>query len=203
MKTFFRIVLFCTLVSSPLLTYAQKAAIKTNLLGWATTSANIGAEFGVARKSTIQVFGTLNPWQFGDTRFRFWNVEPEYRYWFCERFSGHFIGVHALGGEYNLQNVKVPLTNLPDLRNENKGRHIEGWYVGGGLTYGYQWMLSKHWNLEASVGVGYAYSPYKYYGRCDKLMDKDGNLLTNGENKSGTCHYIGPTKLALSIMYVF
>lgn len=182
---------------------AQTAAVKTNLLGWASTSLNIGAELGLGRKSTVQLFGTLNPWQFGDTRFRFWNVMPEYRYWFCEKFCGHFIGIHALGGEYNLRNVKVPLTNLPDLTGDNKGRHVEGWYVGGGITYGYQWMLSRHWNLEASLGIGYAYSPFKYFGRCDRLFDKDGNPAPEGADKSGTCHYVGPTKLAVSIMYVF
>lgn len=203
MKTCYRIAVICSLLSIAVSGFSQTAAIKTNLVGWATTTPNIGAEFGLGRKSTVQIFGAINPWEFGDTRFRFWNVEPEYRYWFCEKFSGHFIGIHALGGEYNLKNVKVPLTNLPDLRGENKGRHIEGWYVGGGITYGYQWMLSHHWNLEASIGVGYAYSPYKYYGRCDRLMDKDGNTLPDGTKKTGTCHYVGPTKLAVSIMYVF
>lgn len=182
---------------------AQEMAVKTNLLGWATTSLNAGLEFGAGRKSTVQIFGLLNPWEFGDTRMRIWTLEPEYRYWFCERFNGHFIGVHLLGGEYNFRNFNMPFTNLPDLKGENKGRHIEGWYVGAGITYGYQWMLSKHWNFEASLGIGYAYSPYKYYGRCDRLLDKDGNALPEGTKKTGNCGYFGPTKLALSIMYVF
>lgn len=203
MKILKRIALSLCMLTAALCIQAQTAAVKTNLLGWASTTLNVGAELGVGPKSTVQLFASLNPWEFGDTRLRFWNIEPEYRYWFCEKFNGHFVGIHALGGEYNLKNVKVPLTNLPDLRNENKGRHIEGWYAGAGITYGYQWMLSHHWNLEASIGVGYAYSPYKYFGRCDRLLDKDGNTLPNGTKKSGTCHYVGPTKLAVSIMYVF
>lgn len=203
MKLSKRIVLSLSLLILALASQAQTAAVKTNLLGWATTNLNVGAELGVGRNSTVQIFGTLNPWEFGDTRIRFWNVEPEYRYWFCEKFNGHFIGIHALGGEYNFKNFNMPLTSLPDIKGDNKGRHIEGWYVGGGITYGYQWMLSRHWNLEASVGVGYAYSPYKYYGRCDRLLDKDGNTLPEGTKKSGNTHYFGPTKLAVSIMYVF
>lgn len=184
-------------------TQAQEIAIKTNLLGWATTSPNIGAEFGLGRKSTVQIFGAINPWAFGDTKFRFWNVEPEVRYWFCEKFTGHFLGIHLLGGEYNLWNVKVPFTTLPDLTGNNKGRHAEGWYMGGGITYGYQWMLSKNWNLEASLGLGYAYSPYKYYGRCDRLLDSDGNPLPEGKKESDKTSYFGPTKVAVSLMYVF
>lgn len=35
-------------------------------------------------------------------------VQPEFRYWLCERFNGHFFGVHGLGGEYNIAKVKLP-----------------------------------------------------------------------------------------------
>lgn len=184
---------------------AQKAALKTNLLGWASTTLNIGGELGIGQKSTVQLFGALNPWEFGETRVRFWSIEPEYRYWLCEKFNGHFFGVHALGGQYNFKNFDMPLASgLPKITGENKGRHIEGYYIGAGITYGYQWMLNRRWNIEASLGVGYAYSPYKYYGRCNVLLDKDGNKLPDqNASKSGTASYFGPTKLAVSIMYMF
>ena len=86
------------------------------------------------------------------------------------------------------QNVDLPFGILP---KTEKGRHYEGWYVGGGLTYGYQWLLSEHLNLEGSIGVGYIYSPYKLYGRCEKCLDKDHR------------NYVGPTKAALSLIYAF
>lgn len=183
--------------------YGQKAAVKTNILGWATTNINAGVEYGIGRKSTVQLFGTLNPWDFGDLkRYRFWNVMPEYRYFFCERFSGHFVGVHLLGGQYNVRNVKLGFFGLPDLTTaengpimtsdgEMKARHAEGWYMGAGLTYGYQWMLSKHWNIEAEIGVGYAYSPYTLYGRCNTIIEKKN------------INYFGPTKVGVNVMYCF
>lgn len=200
---------------------AQTAAIKTNLVGWATTNLNIGGELGVGRKSTVNLFGTLNPWEYGDMkRVRFWNVMPEYRYWFCEKFNGHFVGVHLLGGQYNVRNAKLTFFGLPDLTTdkakpayyrladgsmstEKKARHVEGWYMGAGITYGYQWMLSKHWNLEAEIGVGYAYSQYKYYGRCNQLFDKDGNPKQPGDKETNNINYFGPTKVGISIMYMF
>lgn len=43
---------------------AQDVALKTNLLGWATTSLNAGVEVGIAEKQTAQLFATLNPWEF-------------------------------------------------------------------------------------------------------------------------------------------
>ncbi len=107
---------------------------KTNLLGWASTSANAGIEIGTGKKTTFQLFGTLNPWKFsGDKKMRFWNVMPEYRWYTCQKFGGHFFGIHALGGEYNIKNIDMPFGILPKTL---EGRHYEGWYVGGGLTYG-------------------------------------------------------------------
>lgn len=208
--------IFCILLAAGSLHLrAQEVGIKSNVLGWATTNVNLGVEAGVAHRSTISLSGSLNPWNFSDDRhLRSWTAMPEYRYWFCEKFSGHFLGVHALGGQYNAKNVNFPLKALivsssvtpqlaeadpasqqkgwPDLTSDlNKGRHVEGWMVGGGITYGYQWMLDRHWNLEASVGVGYAYSEMKFYGRCAKTIDKR------------KLHYVGPTHASLSFMYVF
>ena len=123
---------------------AQDVALKTNLLGWATTSLNAGVEVGIAEKQTAQLFATLNPWEFsGGKKVRIWNVEPEYRWWTCQRFGGSFFGEHALAGEYNVKNVDLPFGILPKTKS---GRHYEGWYIGAGVTYGYQWLLSRHWN---------------------------------------------------------
>lgn len=175
---------------------AQTFALKTNLLGYATAAFNIGptlnlgGEVAVGKKSTVQLFGSLDPWKSDDAKhLRFWNVMPEYRHWFCQRFNGHFVGIHATGGEYDSKDIDYPCNILPDQSNCNS--HYEGWYIGGGLTYGYQWILSRHWNFEASIGVGYMYSRYKEYGRCDGIQE------THHRN------YVGPTKAALSLMYVF
>lgn len=168
---------------------AQDVTLKTNLLGWATTSINAGVEVSAGTRHTAQVFFAINPWTYsGGKRLRYWAVEPEWRWWTCQKFGGSFFGVHALGGEYNVRNIDMPFGILPKTKD---GRHYEGWYIGAGLTYGYQWLLSRHWNLEASVGVGYAYSPYKLYGRCDKCLEKDHR------------NYVGPTKAALSLVYTF
>lgn len=193
----------------------QDFGIKTNLLGWAVTNPNLGVEFGVAHRSTISITGAVNPWNFSDERhLKSWTAMPEYRYWFCEKFTGHFLGFHLVGGQYNAKNVNFPLKMLivsssvtpgsdpadaasaqkgwPDLASQaNRGRHAEGWFGGAGITYGYQWMLSKHWNLEASLGVGYAYSKLKFYGRCARTIDER------------TLHYVGPTHANISFIYLF
>lgn len=169
---------------------AQKAAMKTNLLYDATTTANIGIEIGFSSNWTLDVSGNINAWTYSDDKkWKHWLVQPEARYWFCERFNGHFIGLHVLGGEYNIGNVRLPFGVYP----ATKGNRFEGWGVGGGLSYGYQWILSRHWSIEGAVGLGYIYSKYKKYP-CDVC----GDLLNEGSK-----NYFGPTKLALSVIYVF
>lgn len=47
---------------------AQNAAVKTNLLYDATTTMNLGVEFGLSPKWTLDVSGNYNPWRFQRTR---------------------------------------------------------------------------------------------------------------------------------------
>ena len=169
----------------------KQVGLKTNMLYWATTTPNLGIETQVGKKHTAQVFFGLNPWKQsgGDrSRFRHWLVMPEYRYWFNQSFEGWFVGAHALGGQYNVGGVKFPFGLLKGTRNHR----YEGWYAGGGITAGKQWNLSKHWNLEASLGLGYVHTRYDKYecGVCGEKL------------KSAHKNYVGPTKVALSLIYL-
>ena len=87
---------------------AQDVAIKTNLIGDALLNPNLAVEVGVAPKWTVELSGQWNAWTVGnDHRWKHWVVQPEARYWFCERFSGHFVAIHALGGQYNVGNIGI------------------------------------------------------------------------------------------------
>lgn len=89
-------------------TYLPKFAIKTNALYWATTTPNLGFEVGLAKKITLDVSGNYNPWKFGDDRqIKHWLVQPELRYWLCERFNGSFFGLHGHYGEMNVSNLNI------------------------------------------------------------------------------------------------
>ena len=184
------VLLFTVHMSS---TFAQQVALKTNLLYDATATPNVGMEIGVGKKHSFQVFYGLHPWKFGhgdDQKYlKHWVVNPEWRHWFCHRFNGSFVGIHAFGGQYDAANIKMPLGWWKELQDHR----FEGWYAGGGISYGYQWVLSKHWNFEAAVGVGSAYIDYDQFkcGTCGKKVD-DGHKI-----------YVGPTKAALSLLYMF
>lgn len=158
---------------------AQDVAIKTNGLYWLTTTPNVGVEFAFSKKTSLDVSAAYNPWTFkDDKKMRFWLLQPEFRYWFCETFEGHFIGTHLHGAQY--------FGGFGDKR-------YDGYLAGGGVTYGYNWILSPHWNLEAAIGVGYARLWYKESDRipCLKCYEKKHK------------NYVGPTKIALSLIYMF
>ncbi len=182
--------------------FAQEVAVKTNIVYDAMTTPNLGMEVGLSRRSTVNLVYGLNPWTFGtgdngERKAKHWVVQPEYRWWFCSRFNGHFVGVHALGGQFNAANVNLPIPGGffggENLRQGVKEHRYQGGFVGCGVTYGYQWILSRHWNLEAEAGVGYGRVWYDKF-----LCGECGNRLGGGST-----NYAGITKLGISILYIF
>lgn len=170
-------------------TFAQ-VAVKTNLATWATTTPNLALEFGMSKRTTLEVGGTYNPFTFDNgKKFKHWMVQPEFRLWNCEKFNRGFWGIHAMGGQFNAGNLKTPFNMFPKLK---KFRY-EGWFVGGGISYGYQWYISPHWNLEATIGAGYIYVDMDKY-ECGKCGTKLGHETYN---------YWGITKLGVSFVYLF
>ena len=95
---------------------AQNWAVKTNLLYDATCTFNFGIETAMSQKWTFDLSGNYNPFTFNDNKkWKHWMVQPEFRYWFCRSFGGHFLAMHLLGGEYNAGNVG----GLPDFWDRN------------------------------------------------------------------------------------
>lgn len=159
--------------------YAQQVGIKTNGLFWLTTTPNIGMELSFSSRTTIELQAAYNPWTFrDDKKMRFWLAQPEVRYWFCEKFEGHFLGIHLHGAQYF---------------GGFKDERYDGYLAGGGITYGYDWILSAHWNIEALIGIGYARLWY----------DKSPRIYCEKCKIPVRQNYFGPTRLALSLIYLF
>lgn len=171
-------------------TSAGELDLKTNLLYDATTSIALGLEYGWGRRLSLDISGSYNPWTFsGGRKWKHWMVQPELRIWTKERQQGHFFGFHALGGVYNLNQLYLPFRAFPET---NSYRH-EGWGVGGGVAYGYRWNFSDRWGMEGEIGFGYIYTEY------DRFCPVDCGVRLS----SGVKHYIGPTKIALNLIYRF
>lgn len=190
-----RNILCILLVLVSLQVSAQSVSVKTNLIYDVSTTVNLGAEFGLSPKWTLDVSANYNGWTFSENKkWKHWLIQPEVRYWLCERFNGHFVGAHLLGGIYNIGNLDTDFMLLGTDFGQLKNYRYEGWMAGVGVGYGYQWLLSRHWSLEAEIGVGYVYS------RADKFECATcGEKLEDNEPH----HYVGPTKVALSLIYAF
>ena len=172
----------------------QHIGMKTNFVGDGLLSPNLGIEIGLAPKWTLDVTGQVNFWDVNEQKWRHWLVQPEFRYWFCERFAGNFLGFHAIGGEYNVGHIDTGVHFLGSDFRKLADRRYQGWGAGLGLAYGHAWVLGMHWNLEFELGVGWIYTRYDVYpcAACGSKLESDRDH-----------HYFGPTKAALSLVYLF
>ncbi len=172
-------------------------SIKTNLLYDATATINLGVEFAVAEKMTVDISGSYNAWYTDESKnqkIRHSLIQPEFRYYLEERFKGHYIGAHLLGGEYNVNGdnwlfgTMIDMSTISDL---DQGRY-QGVGYGAGVAYGYVTSLCNRLNLEFNIGLGYIYLDYDIYGsaKCAPMVGSD------------TSGYFGLTKLGVTLSYI-
>lgn len=171
----------------------QNIAVKSNLLSDVALNVNAGLELRLARRWTLDLTGEYNAWTVNDHKWKHWLAQPEARYWFCDVFAKHFLGFHAIGGEYNIGNIKNNISFLGTDFSKLTDNRYQGWAVGGGVAYGYAFPLSHHWNFELEAGFGYVYTKFDKF-ECTTCGRKIGN---------GDHHYVGPTKAAVNLVYVF
>ena len=163
----------------------QKLAVKTNVLYMATSTPNIGVEYALADRWTMELSGGYNPWTLNkedNFKLKHYQVSPEIRYWFCEAFQGHFMGINGVYTQFNVGAVPYLLENS----------RIQGWAAGAGLTYGYSWIISPRWNMEFNLGLGYWYADF------DRFQSRKCGLFQDSTTK----HVVGLTDLGLSFIYM-
>ncbi|MDE6459139.1 MAG: DUF3575 domain-containing protein [Muribaculum sp.] len=173
---------------------SQNIAIKSNLLYDAIAVANLGVEAPLAPRWTLDVSANLNAWAINQHKWKHWLVQPEVRYWLCDRFQGHFFGLHAIAGQYNVGNLHNNIHFLGTDFSDLTHNRYQGWMFGAGLAYGYSWILAKHWNIEAEIGLGWIHTRSDVYPCADC-----GTKLAEDKNHD----YVGPTKAAVSLIYLF
>lgn len=173
---------------------SQNIAIKSNLLYDAVAVANLGVEVPLAPRWSIDASANLNAWTINGHKWKHWLVQPEARYWLCDRMQGHFFGVHAIVGQYNVGNLHNHVKFLGTDFSVLSHQRYQGWMAGAGIAYGYSWILAKHWNIEAELGLGWIYTRSDVYP-CAEC----GTKIAEGK----VHNYVGPTKAAVSLIYLF
>lgn len=193
MKKFMAFIV-CLLAFSVFPGRGQDVALKTNILYDATTTVNAGVEFSFAPKWTMDISANYNGWDFSDNRkWKHWLVQPEIRWWFCDKFMRSFLGLHFLGGQYNIGNLPTDFEAFGVDFSSLKDYRYQGWFAGAGIGYGYDWALSKHFNIEFELGMGVIYTENEKFDcpQCGKKIDDNKQFM------------VVPTKAALSLVYLF
>lgn len=157
-------------------------SVKTNFAYWAGAVANLSADIQLHRKLSLELPFDWSLWDIErEHGVRLVLFQPEVRWWMKNVGKGHFVGVHAHAGVFNVK--------WKDIRYQTAGRPL----LGAGLTYGYSLPFSEHWGAEFLLGVGYANMKFdEFYN-----IDNGAKICTDELN------YWGITKLGFSLVYRF
>lgn len=163
---------------------AQQVAVKTNGLMWAAMMPNIGTEFVVGERSTIDlgIFGSTSIY---GHEAKIFGVQPEYRYWFNGRpMTREYVGVAALGATYDITWSE---------------RIYQGDAAGVGVTMGYVINLGKRWNVECYGGFGAVAFKQKEYFLNTNFEDYNDD---NSSRTNSTGYKLLPIKIGVSVTYI-
>lgn len=157
-------------------------SVKTNFAYWAGAVANLSADIQLHRKLSLELPFDWSLWDIErEHGVRLVLFQPEVRWWMKNVGKGHFVGVHAHAGVFNVK--------WKDIRYQTAGRPL----LGAGLTYGYSLPFSEHWGAEFLLGVGYA----------NMKFDEFYNIDNGAKNCTDELNYWGITKLGISLVYRF
>jgi hypothetical protein len=170
--TFFSFILLCCQAA-----LAQRIALKTNSLYWATLSPNIDAELRLSGHYTLDLGMAGNFTTRDNRQLKFVQASPELRYWFSRPMARHFVGLTAFAANYSFK------------LNEH---NYNGDAFAAGLTYGFDWVISRRWNIEATLGAGLV----KY--RCFDYPVDGVKPLSPNRDKT----VFAPVKAGISVSYL-
>lgn len=166
---------------------AQKYSLSTNLVDYALLGTlNAETSFSVSRHWSVTAGMKYNPFTFheGDSRRQFQYRQQSYslgaRFWPWHSLSGWWIAAKLRWQEYNYGGI---------LSREAE----EGDRVGAGLSAGYTYMISKHFNMEFGLGAWSGKSWYRRYScpSCGLTVD------------DGRKWFLLPDDVIISFAYVF
>ena len=161
---------------------AQTLALRNNLLYDATLTPNIGAELRIDSAWTAGVNIGLNAWDIDKSKNKKWRhflIAPNIRRYFGHKSdkpassslwgipadaSRHisYLELDAIYSHFNVGNTKIHFGLYKSIQDSRL--QCDLFALGG--KYGYSWILSRDWRLEAEAGIAIGYAWFKEYD-CD------------------------------------
>lgn len=156
--------------------------VKTNIAAWVGTIMNVAADVQVSEHFSVELPVLWCPWHISSKHaIKTFTIQPEARYWLAKPGTGHFFGVHAHVGWFNVK------------WNRDRYQDTDRPLLGAGISYGYLLPFNEHWAGEFTLGAGYANMRYDTYYN----MDNGARIDTRTKN------YWGITRVGLSVVYRF
>lgn len=201
-------VFFCILCFNK--TKAQDYAVRVNVPSFVLGNFNADLSFMVSDNFSVHVQGQAKPFDYKlplpvkmfhltdknvgwSKLFDFsmvdhtvnYTLQPGVRYWMNGVYNrGFFFGANAIASAYKLGGDKIDSS------------YRKGYALGGGLSAGYSYELSKLFNVEFELGIGV------YYNKYHKLLwQDDSNAGFFDGNLSDVT--VLPSRFAISIVYLF
>ena len=168
------------LAQSPLGEAAKqpRIALRTNLLYDATLSPNLGVDVRVDSLRTVGMLAGLNAWDIDKAKNKKWRhalFSLRARKYRDSLFHKGYYEADLIYSHFNVGNTKIPF----GLYSAVKDRRLQGDLIALGGKYGYSWILSRTWRIEAEAGVAVGYAWFKeydcdhcgtYYGKGDRIF---------------------------------
>lgn len=135
---------------------------------------NLGLEYQLSEKYTIQADGFISPWKsFLGRHSQVYMGHLEGRYYFDKAFTHWYLGVNAGFGLFDLTKWNYSGTT----------KFQRGFNYMLGATVGYQMEWKKNWNIDFYIGLGSVQSFYHGYEKVPpSFVRYDG---AEGWNRSG------------------
>ena len=159
-------------------TKQPRMALRTNLLYDATLSPNLGVDVRVDSAWTVGLLVGINAWDIDKEKNKKWRhalFSIRARKYRDSLFHKGYYEADVIYSHYNVGNTKIPF----GLYSAVKDRRLQGDLIALGGKYGYSWILSRTWRIEAEAGVAVGYAWFKeydcdhcgtYYGKGDRIF---------------------------------
>lgn len=147
----------------------KKLYVKANALFLPIGMLNAGVEYQLNKKWTLQGDVFISPWKsFAGKYAQVYMIGFDGRYYFNEAFKHWYVGGNISFTRYIMQKYNYWSNKPTQYTPESPIYPASDLYQDGfslliGATVGYQFELSKNWNMDLYVGGGSVQSYYKGY----------------------------------------
>lgn len=163
---------------------AQSVTLRNNLLYDATLTPNLGLEIRTSTHWTLGVNVGVNAWDIDketNKKWRHFLISPNVRRYFYQKQDtlrirlANYLEIDGIYSHFNVGNTKIPF----GLYKAVQEQRLQGDLVALGAKYGYSWILSRDWRIEAEAGVAVGYAWFKEYDcpHCGTYLGKDDRIF--------------------------